>query len=25
VTVRLQAKPGQPAASVYDLRIVTIK
>ena len=25
VTVRVQAKPGKPAASVYDLRIVTIK
>jgi hypothetical protein len=25
VTVRIQAKPGKPAASVYDLRMVTVK
>ena len=25
LTVRIQAKPGKPAASVYDLRLVTVK
>ena len=25
VVVRVQAKPGKPPASIYDLRIVTMK